>query len=402
MSLLELNERFDTRTNNSYGVHGSDNDYVISDLEERDPSPPNMADDKPEEVYIDPTASKEFSSTGKPRPPRPPPPSISAIKKVQRRKAAAAVSTVLKTKQLTKRHSSPSTLRAPPTGRRNVKKNTLKPYTSTTSLRPQRPHTSTTLFPSPLKPIISLEEENEDQLYEELDLGRSSGPSILWKPPTSENSTPTVIVPVTTGTSSLMAAGPSLPARKQKPAQTSTTDESSKTSKSSEHHLSTKSPRQSRQISPAQEDDNDSLELKSEDESETYELVDNSAPLAPRRMKRNIKGTNTSPRRGTDNIYNKDPKPKCKSTRSTPPPRRSPPAPPSPCNTKLDEKGTVNGTPKMEKSIIGNEKASDVNSLPVKLSNLSMKDIGGVEEYVDMDYNKADRNSEEEEEGKKQ
>lgn len=52
----------------------------------------------------------------------------------------------------------------------------------------------------------------------------------------------------------------------------------------------------------------------------------------------------------------------------------------------------------MEKSIIGNEKASDVNSLPVKLSNLSMKDIGGVEEYVDMDYNKADRNSEEEEE----
>ena len=410
---LELTESLETSNNYSYGATVSSDGsttaaYEVSDPESNgdyvDPVMSNidMEEDKPEEIYIDPTQSKQFSSTGVPRPPRPPPPSRSAIKRAQKKKAQslAASATVLKNKRLSKQPTISG-------GQQSV--------SSTSQLRTNK--TTPSVSSSHPKP----QEDIGEQVYEELDAVNSSiQSSILWRPPSTANTSQSSLVtsratpePV----SAMEPAAPSLPPRVQK---TSThTMHRNRGDKKSSPPAEVKrsksigdlntTTRKTRQVSPylsskeekssnnnntqtaasilyrREEKSGKAKESESAEEGSFYEPME-TTPTAPRRTKKNVKGALiTSPNRAPGNIYNPNSPQTGAKTRAVP--RRT--APVAPPLQKM--KGDQSKSPQNIKKSLDKGKTTEKNGLseksgPGKLTSQNSQDEGGVEEYVDMDY----------------
>ena len=352
-----------------------------------------MEEDRPEDLYIDPTLSTEFYLMGKPRPPRPPPPSSSAIKKAQWRKAKnlATSTATLKNKQLTKQRSCSDTR----------KTSTIQQHRSKSPLISSRLTTA----------CSRSQEDIDEQLYEEVDI-ESSLPQapILWRPPSALNASQSVVAPgrgtVDTAGAKTVQPIPSLPPRAEKPTTARKThrpnDQGAKKTSPGEVTRGKSigdlhTPRIIRQVSPAipiKEDILDDLELDSADEYEPLE--DTPLPVAPQRTKKNIKGTlKTSPNRAPGNIYNQNsPQNSPQSgTRKKYEPRRT--APVAPAVQKNREEEQRNKSPQMgvktppaigRRKSTGQGKSGRGNN---QSGQQNLKDEGGVEDYVDMDYRSA-------------
>ena len=313
---------------------------------------PDLEEDRPEDVYIDPTESKQFSSTGKPKPPRPPPPSTSAIKKAQQKKRQQQIAATLKPpsttgKRLTKQHSNPTT-HTMSTGRRNKARGTQNSHSP--SPRPKSP-------------------ENGDQLYEDLDLGRPSpSTSILWRPPSVSPR-----VSPSPGPTPAEPPAPSLPPRSTKPTSRTLRRQLGGSKKVNSGGFTRSksigdldSTDESKQVGSSNTGKEDSGATDEDDEDCVYEPVEIGAPLAPQRTKRHIKGTQISPHRTPGNVYKSHTR--TNTTRNV---------------GKLGQqrlgKRPVVSPPKTPKSDLGTKEERN-------LSDLALQDEGGVEEYVDMDY----------------
>ena len=337
-------------------------DYEVSDPEDSK-TKSAMEEDKPEAMYIDPTQSKQFSSSGKPRPPRPPPPTSSAIKRAQERKrqqqSTSNTPATLKStgKRLTQRHSNPAIHIMSATGR--------KPKAKSSQSHP---------------PQLSFPDEGE-QLYEELDIGKPSpATSILWRPPSAVRLSPSPGPPAPVEPTT---AAPSLPPRSQKSASKTLQRQArggNKTPAPSEFSRSRSigdlnSPKETKQVisSSSNKDIGGAQESDEDNEDCVYEPVDTAVPLAPRRTKKNIKGTrtSTSPQRTHGNIY------------------KSHPTSGGGVNSQHGRK-SVQETSQSLKITRPEKGKKEEKSLPPKVSCITLEDEGGAEDYVDMDYHESE------------
>ena len=246
--------------NDSYGVQETEEDRPSAEYEVPDPV------DVPEEMYIDPTKSKQFSSSGKPKPPRPPPPSSSAIRKAQQRKANSLASN--KPKSTSTKPSS-------------------KWHTSTPNIHSTARHDKGKVQ-SGIKMVI----DQQAMVYEELDAGDSSPiHSTLWRPP-SQQITTKEPVPAERNAPALPPRTCGLAPSKHRRTKRGTTSSPvtrSSTLTKGERYISNKS--ESEENEP--DNDNDCV----------YELVDVTIPLAPSRKKKNVKVTRAQTTTETDKRY---------------------------------------------------------------------------------------------------
>ena len=369
-------EDIDTHQNDSYGTDPLDENYIACD----NSVPVDLTNDKPEELYIDPTLP--LSSSGKPKPPRPPLPSASAIRKVRQRRAQSLAANrkhqISGSKSLTKKHSFPNS-RTMNTGR-----------------------FKTPTLPSSLPSTATVPRQQQCSVYEELDTDDSpiTESSIApWHPPplpasnksrkfSSETKAPT-------------ETAPALPPRTRETSSVKTRQRvKSAHSKPipSEFSCSTSGGDLHSRAEMKKTVDREVQEPELEEDS-VYEPVDISIPLPPHRTRRHIRGTHTCTKKNDNHHQMIHPKPATASLRRElhaksirdPVPRQSVPINPPQLDTLALNVTMTTFSPQLKaaKSTPFSseaEKGKEKEDLKEKLSRMTLNDEGGTEEYMDMQW----------------
>ena len=358
-------------------------------------SDPDLSTDKPEPLYTEPIVSKMISKPKKVKPTRPPPPSIRAIRRAQERKRAQ---TIVNQNRVSQKNSS-----------RLFSSNTVKRSTFHSTVKHSTRSPRSSVIHSALPPIPSVPCPNPS-VYEAVDFDEEVDTELehYYTAPTDPaHSSPKPFKPHRVSQNMSVYPSPALPPRSPKSSNTEKrriiTNHTPKPSGFSLHqpksHICGKKHTEERNEmkNPESEEEGDTSDfyepVNSDKPEDCYELVDTSNPLPPIRTKKMIRGTRTNTmantmaqtKQGTrvhagqrlsQNVRsNQD------NSRNVPLSRKCYTHSSSQQHTKLHTKLSLSLRREFGSH---SESVSSEDEGSTKVLSMSTDDIGGIEEYVEM------------------
>ena len=375
----DLDREIIATENDCYGTHisGSASGYEILTLS--DHSATDITTDTAEHLYITPMLPQQLPSSGKSKPARPPPPSTSAVLRAQQKRASPLAS----------RHQT--------IGKSSSIHQHSRPKFTTNTGRTQT-HISTTSTPLstsvPTTSVLASATTTSHPNYEELDIDSPFPPSYPPPLPVSRQGRQV---------SQALHTGPAPPLPPRVP-----NSDLKRNRCKAKHTVSVPIPSGFTEAPDIELHEMDELEsvsapstLRKEpgkmepewDEGDdcVYEPIDTSIPLPPQRRKKKIRGTRTLSRKD-QRLTNTSQRTNSRETLAKgsltdPVPRRSLPSS-SQQASKLALTTAAPFSPQMQlKTSMSRSVSSDDRVLAAKVSGLTtQEDVGGVDDYVDMQY----------------